>query len=275
VTAIALPGATLPRIAPTEGGAARLQRALRDGLVMTERNLIGIVRTPEALFFLTLQPIMFVLLFRYVFGGAIKVPGLDYVNYMMAGIFVQTAAFGSVSTAIGLADDLQKGLIERFRSLPMARSAVLLGRSLADVVRGILVISVMTAVGFAVGFRPQANVVTYLAAVGLLLLFLHCLSWGFSVIGLTAPNTETAQVMAFPVLFPLTFASSAFVPLTSMPSWLQAFARNQPLTQVINATRALMLGGPTEHYVWVSLAWCAGLLAVLAPIAVSRYRRIA
>ena len=272
---VALPRTAVPRTIMPRGTAGRLERAARDGLVLTERNLIGIVRTPDALFFLTLQPIMFVLLFRYVFGGAIKVPGLNYVDYMMPGIFVQTAAFGSVSTAIGLADDLQKGLIERFRSLPMARSAVLLGRGLADVVRGIMVIAVMTAVGFAVGFRPLDNVATYLAAVGLLLLFLHCLSWGFSVIGLTAPNSETAQVMAFPVLFPLTFASSAFVPVASMPSWLQVFARNQPLSQVINATRALMLGGPTEHYLWVALAWCAGLLIVLAPIAVSRYRRIA
>jgi ABC transporter DrrB family efflux protein len=256
------------------GPGGRLRRAFNDGLAITERNLLGFVRTPEALFFMSLQPIMFVLLFRYVFGGAIKIPGIDYKNFMMPGIFVQTAAFGSVGTAVGMAEDLHKGLLERFRALPMARSAVLVGRSVADLVRGLLVIVIMTAVGLAVGFRPQTGPLAFMAAVGLLLLFLHAVSWGFSVIGLAAPNSETAQVMAFPVLFPLTFASSAFVQVKTLPGWLQAFANHQPITAVINASRALMLGGPTSSQVVSAVAWCLGILVVLAPLAVYRYRRI-
>ena len=239
---------------------------------MTERTLLTFVRTPEALFFMSLQPIMFVLLFRYVFGGAMKIP--NYQDFLMPGIFVQTAAFGSVGTAIGVAEDLHKGLIERFRALPMARSAVLAGRALADLVRGVLVIAIMTGVGLAVGFRPGTGVLAYLAAVALILLFLHAVSWGFCVIGLAAPNSETAQVMAFPILFPLTFASTAFVSTRYMPGWLQPFANNQPLSKVIDAVRHLMLGGPTTSDVIAALAWCAGLLLLLAPIAVYRYRRI-
>jgi ABC-2 type transport system permease protein len=257
---------------PPVDAVGRARRGLKDGLVMTERTLLTFVRTPEALFFMSLQPIMFVLLFRYVFGGAIKIP--NYQNYLMPGIFVQTAAFGSVGTAVGIAEDLQKGLIERFRALPMPRSAVLFGRALADICRGVLVIAIMTAVGFAVGFRPNTGVLGYLAAVGIILFFLHAVSWGFCVIGLAAPNSETAQVMAFPLLFPLTFASSAFVLTSQMPGWLQPFANNQPLSKVIDAVRHLMLGGPTTGDVVAALAWTAGLLAVLAPLAVYRYRRI-
>lgn len=267
-------GAARPVLSPPPAdGLARARRGVKDGLVMTERTLLTFVRTPEALFFMSLQPIMFVLLFRYVFGGAIKIP--NYQDFLMPGIFVQTAAFGSVGTAIGMAEDLQKGLIERFRALPMARSAVLVGRALADLCRGVLVIAIMTAVGFAVGFRPNTGPLSYIAAVAVILLFLHAVSWGFSLIGLVAPNSETAQVMAFPILFPLTFASTAFVTTHTMPGWLQPFANNQPLSKVINAVRALMLGGATTSEVLAALAWCVGILAVLAPLAVHRYRRIA
>jgi ABC transporter DrrB family efflux protein len=255
---------------------ARRQSPLRpliDALAVTERNLLGYIRIPEALFFSSVQPVMFVLLFRYVFGGAIHVQGTDYVNYLMPGIFVQTVAFGAVSTSIGLAEDLQKGLIERFRSLPMARSAVLAGRTTADTVRNVLVLVLITAVGYAVGFRIETNAAAFLAGLLVLLLFAYALSWGFSVIGLSAPNSETAQVMSFPILFPFIFASSAFVPVQSMPGWLQPFARNQPVSSVIDAARALMIGGPTAHYVWVALAWCVGMLAVFAPLGVWRYRR--
>jgi ABC transporter DrrB family efflux protein len=249
--------------------------AVRDAITLTWRNLLGYVRIPEALFFSSVQPIMFVLLFRYVFGGAIHpLNNIPYVDYLIPGIFVQTVAFGAVSTTIGLAEDLHKGLIERFRALPMARSAVLAGRTTADLVRNVLVVALITGVGFAVGFRIQ-NVLGFFAGIALLLAFAYTLSWGFAVIGLSAPNSETAQVMAFPVLFPLTFASSAFVPVQSMPGWLQAFAKNQPFSLVVDAVRALMIGGPTETYVVRSLIWCAGLLLVLAPLAVSRYRRIA
>jgi ABC transporter DrrB family efflux protein len=268
-TALA-PELTVP--APSNGTATRIRWAVRDTLTITKRNLIAITRVPEALFFTTVQPIMFVLLFRYVFGGSIHVPNVDYVDYLMPGIFVQTVAFGAVSTSIGLAEDLQKGLIERFRALPMARSAVLAGRTGADFVRNIGVVIIITAVGLLVGFRPTTGALLYAAGIGLILLFAYALSWGFAVIGLSAPNSETAQVMSFPLLFPLVFASSAFVPVSQMPSWLRGFATYQPVSVTITACRALMLGGPTATWVLQTLAWTAGLLIVLVPLAVHRYR---
>jgi ABC-2 type transport system permease protein/oleandomycin transport system permease protein len=252
--------------------AFRLRRAARNTATLTWRNLMGYLRIPEALFFSSVQPVMFVLLFRYVFGGAIHAPGESYVNFLMPGIFVQTVAFGAVSTSIGLAEDLQKGIIERFRTLPIARSAVLAGRTSADLIRNVVVVAIITGVGYAVGFRVTTNVAAYFAGVGVLLLFSYALSWGFAVIGLSAPNSETAQVMSFPLLFPLTFASSAFVPVTDMPSWLQGFATHQPVSVVVNATRALMTGGPTKTLLWEALVWCVGIFVVLAPLAVSRYR---
>jgi ABC transporter DrrB family efflux protein len=265
--------------APTVAGAphsdqigSRVRWALSDTLTITKRNLLAITRIPEDLFFSTVQPIMFVLLFRYVFGGAINTPGTSYVNYLMPGIFVQTVAFGAVRTSVGLAEDLQKGLIERFRALPMARSAVLAGRTTADLVRNIFVVIIMTGVGFAVGFRPTTGVLPYLAGVLLILLFAYALSWGFAVIGLSASNSETAQVISFPLLFPLTFASSAFVPVAKMPSWLQGFATYQPVSVTVTACRALMLGGPTASWVIQSVAWTVGFVIVLVPLAVHRYR---
>src|SRR6202453_468051 len=265
--------------APTVAGAAhstrigsRLRWAVSDRLTITKRNILAYTRVPEALFFSTFQPIMFVLLFRDVFGGAIHVPGTSYVNYLMPGIFVQTVAFGSVQTSIGLAEDLQKGLIERFRALPMARSAVLAGRTTADLCRNVLTVIIVTVVGFIVDFRPTTGVLLYLAGILLILLFAYALSWGFAVIGLSAPNSEVAQVISFPILFPLTFASSAFVPVSSMPSWLQGFATHQPVSVTVSACRALMLGAPTATWVIQSLLWAVGLLIVLAPLAVHRYR---
>ncbi|HVA03944.1 MAG TPA: ABC transporter permease [Acidimicrobiales bacterium] len=260
-------------------GAARLRWVVADALTITKRNLIAYTRTPEALFFSTLQPIMFVLLFRYVFGGAIHaIPGLSYINFLMAGIFVQSVGFGGIGTAVGLADDLQKGLIERFRALPMARSAVLAGRTTADLVRNVLVLLLMTGVGALVGFSFPNGALGFIAACALVLLFAYALLWGFAVIGLTASNSETAQVMAFPILFPLIFASPAFVPISQMPGWLQGFASNQPIGVVITAQRALMLGGKyvpgsAAGHVLVALAWSVGLLVVFAPLAVWRYRR--
>ncbi len=223
---------------------------------------------------------MFVLLFRYVFGGAIPVPGnLSYVDYLMPGIFVQTVAFGSVSTSIGLAEDLQKGLIERFRALPMSRGAVLLGRTTADLIRNVFVIIVMTVVGLLVGFRPTTGVLSYLGAVLLILFFAYALSWGFAIVGLSAPNSETAQVMSFPLIFPLTFISAAFVPLSSMPSWLRGFATYQPFSVTVSACRSLMVGAAatgtgksTEFWLWQSLAWTVVLLAVFIPFAIRKYR---
>jgi ABC-2 type transport system permease protein/oleandomycin transport system permease protein len=238
--------------------------------------LIAYTRIPEALFFSTLQPIMFVLLFRFVFGGAIPIPGgIPYVDYMMPGIFVQAVMFGAVSTSVGLAEDLQKGLIERFRALPMARSAVLAGRTTADGIRNIAVIIIMTIVALAVGFHMLTGVFDYILGALLLLVFAYAVSWGFAAIGLSAPNSETAQIMTFPILIPLTFASTAFVPITSMPGWLQAFARYQPVSVVINGARSLMVGGyyHSPKYVWWSLAWIAGMLIVLVPLGVWKYRR--
>jgi len=250
-----------------------LSRFFSDMLVVTERNIIALVRIPESLFFSSVQPIMFVLLFRYVFGGAINVPGHSYVDFLMPGIFLQTVAFGSIGTAIGLAEDLHKGFIERFRSLPMARSAVLAGRTSADLIRNVGVLILITAVGMLVGFRIQAGIPAFLGGLLLILLFAYALSWGFSIIGLLAPNTETAQVMSFPLLFPLTFASSAFVPVQSMPGWLQPFANNQPFSILVDAMRALSNGGPTADYVIKSLIWSFGLLIVLAPFAARRFRK--
>jgi ABC transporter DrrB family efflux protein len=272
VTTVAAPTSVArPNTEPSIFGRAHW--VVADTLTVTKRNLLAYTRIPESLFFSTVQPIMFVLLFTYVFGGAIHIPGGgSYVNYLMPGVFVQTVAFGSVQTAIGLADDLQKGIIERFRALPMARSAVLTGRTTSDLVRNVFTVVIITTVGLIVGFRPTTGVVPYLGAIVVILLFAYALSWGFATIGLTAPNTETAQVMSFPLLFPLTFASSAFVPVADMPSWLQGFATYQPVSVTVNACRALMLGGPTATWVIQSVCWSVGLFAVLIPLSVRRYR---
>jgi len=256
---------------------SKLRRSVSDSLVVTERNLVAYLRIPDQLFFSSVQPIMFVLLFRFVFGGAIATPGMSYVNFLMAGIFVQTVLFGSVSTSVGLAEDLQKGLIERFRSLPMARSAVLFGRTIADSVRNVFVMILITLVGFAVGFRIGTSFGLYLVAFALLILFAFSFSWIFAYIGLSASNSETAQLMAFPILFPLTFASTAFVPASSMPPWLRWFAEHQPVSITVNATRALMQGGPsanTAHWVILTLIWSAIFMAIFIPLAVWRYRRV-
>ncbi|HEY7437820.1 MAG TPA: ABC transporter permease [Acidimicrobiia bacterium] len=248
---------------------------LRDGLTVTYRNLLGYLRVPEMLFFTAIQPVMFVLLFRYVFGGAIPTPGYSYVDYLMPGIFVQTAAFAAMATSIGLAEDLQKGLVERFRTLPMARSAVLVGRTSADGVRNLFVLALLTVVGLAVGFRPQTNALAYLAGIALIAAFAYALTWGAAAVGLGARTAETAQLKIMPVLFPLTFASSAFVPVSTMPGWLQPIAEHQPVTIVVDAARALMLGGPTARPVLEAIAWIAGLLVVLVPYAVRKYRQVA
>ena len=223
---------------------SRLRWSLSDVLTIAKRDLIAVIRIPSTLVFVIIQPIMFVVLCRYVFGGAIKTPGNSYVNFLIPGILVQTTIFGAVGTAIGLAEDLQKGLIERFRALPMARMAVLGGRTVADLARNILVIVVITVVGFLVGFRPSGSFVSYMQACLLMLIFSYCLSWGFAFIGLAAPNSEAAQAMTFPIIFPITFASSIFVPVSSMPSWLQVFANNQPVSQAAKAVRGLMNGQP-------------------------------
>jgi ABC transporter DrrB family efflux protein len=249
--------------------------ALADAWTVCGRNLLQVPRAPELLVFTTIQPVMFVLLFRYVFGGAISVPGGSYVNFLMAGIFVQTVAFGSITTGIGLADDLGKGIVDRFRSLPMARSGVLLGRTLSDLVRNTFTVIVMLIVGVAVGFRPDGSVFEYILAFLLLLLFSFAFSWIAATVGLAVGSVEAAQSGGFIWLFPLTFASSAFVPVDSMPGWLQAFAEHQPVTVTVDAIRAWTLGTPIGTAGWQALGWCLGILAVFMPLSVAKYKRTA
>jgi ABC-2 type transport system permease protein len=266
--------------AVTNGGRVQPRRhgrfywALADGWVLAKRNLVQVPRIPELLVFATIQPVMFVLLFRYVFGGAIDVGGESYVNYLMAGIFVQTVAFGSVSTGIGLSEDLQKGLVDRFRSLPMSRSAVLTGRTIADLVRNFFVVLVMLVVGLLVGFRPEAGVAGWAGAIGLLLLLSFSFSWIGATIALLLRSTEAVQSAGFIWLFPLTFASSAFVVTNNMPGVLKAFANHQPITQVIDAVRGFLLDQPVGPHGWQALAWCAGILVIFIPLSVSLYRRV-
>ncbi len=269
---------TMNRTASVTETARPLRRsplywALADALVLTKRNLIPVPRAPELLIFSTIQPVMFVLLFRYVFGGAINVGGVSYVNYLMAGIFVQTVAFGSVITGIGLAEDMHRGLIDRFRSLPMARSAVLTGRTLADLVRNSFTVLVMLLVGLLVGFRPQGSVAGWAAALGLLLLLSFSMSWVAAAVGLFVRSVEAAQSAGFIWLFPLTFASSAFVQTRTMPGPLRAFADHQPVTIMVNAVRGFLLGQPVGSDGWVALAWCVGILVVFIPLSVSLYQR--
>jgi len=248
-----------------------------DAVVMTKRNLIRYVRIPTLLVFSTVQPIMFVLLFVYVFGGAVSrsLPnGVKYVDFLMPGIFVQTVVFGATQTGVGLAEDLSKGMIERFRSLPMARSAVLAGRTLGDAVRNTFVVILMTIVGMLVGFRFHTNVIASLAALMLVVAFGFAFSWISATIGLTVHDVESAQTAGFLWVFPLVFASSVFVPIHTLPGWLQGFARINPITCTANAMRALILGGPTTRYVLYALAWIVGILAVFMPFATRRYRRV-
>jgi ABC-2 type transport system permease protein/oleandomycin transport system permease protein len=223
--------------------------------------------------FSTIQPVIFVLMFRFVFGGAIDTGRIPYVDYLMPGIFVQTVVFGAIAAAIGLATDLKSGLMERFQALPMARSAVLTGRTIADLARNVFVVILMMVVGFLVGWRIHTNVFALFAAALLVLLFGYAMSWIFATLGLAVRDPESAQAAAFPVLAPLVFASSAFVRVESMPGWLQVFADHQPVSLTASAVRALTVGGPTAGYVWQAVAWCVGILLVFAPIAVRLYRR--
>jgi len=276
MTAVASAGPVSAPVAPVgTPNKSKLGWAVSDTLAIAGRNLRAMQRVPEVIVFSTIQPILFVLMFRYAFGGAINVPGVHYVDYLMPGIFAQTVAFGSINTGVGLAEDLHKGLIERFRSLPMARSAVLAGRTLADLTRSLGVIGLMVVMGFIVGFRIHTNPFALGLAIVLLLLFAFALAWVFAFIGLSAPNSEAAQAASFPPLALMTFASSAFVPLKTQPGWMQVFSAHQPLTVVVNAVRALVIGGPTTTLVLQSIAWSVGIVAVFAPIAVAKYRKAA
>lgn len=247
--------------------------AVTDAVVMARRNLLRIIRLPQLLVFATIQPVMFVLLFRYVFGGAIHVAQGSYVDYLIPGVMVQTVVFGATSTAVGLAQDMSLGIIDRFRSLPMARSAVLAGRTIADLVRNIFVVLLMIVVGELVGFRFHNGFLPAVAAVGVALLLGYSLSWVFALVGQSVSDPETAQLAGFLPIFPLVFASSVFTPIASMPGWLQAFAKNQPITRVADTVRALTQGGPVATNLIWTLGWCAAILAVFMPLAVRRYMR--
>ncbi len=241
--------------------------------MLAKRRLIQIPRIPDELIFATIQPVMFVVLFRYVFGGAITGTGPNYANYLMAGIFVQTVIFGATTTGVGLAQDLEKGLIDRFRSLPMAKSAVLTGRTIADLVRNLFVVIVMLVVGLIVGFRPSGSPLAWVAAVGLILLVSFAFSWISAVIGLMVHSVEAAQSAGFIWLFPLTFASSAFVKVETMPTWLRGFAGHQPVSVFVDSVRALLLGQSVGSTGWQALAWGLGILAVFIPLSVWMYDR--
>ncbi|HWH33252.1 MAG TPA: ABC transporter permease [Egibacteraceae bacterium] len=256
-----------------------------DIAVLMRRNLLRTVRMPQLMVFSTVQPVMFLLLFNYVFGGAIgqAIPpaaGGKYINWLMPGLLVQISTFGAGQTAIGLTEDLAKGVVDRFRSLPIARSAVLAGRTLADVVRNSFVLALMLAVGFLIGFRPQTDVPRFLAGFGMVMLFTFSLSWVMATVGLKVRSPEAAQSAAFIPIFPLVFASSVFVPTQTMPDWLRAFADHQPITVITNALRGLMLGegallpGQTVGgTVVAALAWMAGISVVFGFLAVRTYRK--
>jgi ABC transporter DrrB family efflux protein len=251
-----------------------LAYAVSDTAVIAKRNLLRIPRQPDLWVSFTIQPIMFVLLFVYVFGGAIQTPGYpDYVDFLMPGIIVQTMSFGGFVTAIGLSDDLRKGLIDRFRSLPMARSAVLAGRTLADVATNIVSLTVMIVVGLIVGFNFSSSPLEVVAGIILLLLFGYGFSWAFAFVALISKSAEGAQALGFMLIFPLTFASSAFVPPESMPAAIEAFAKANPFSTIVDATRALFVNGPAGNDVWAAFLWCFGLIAVFATLSVHRYRR--
>jgi ABC transporter DrrB family efflux protein len=252
-----------------------VRRLVSDTLVIAERNLIRLPRAPDLLLAFTVQPIMFVLLFRYVFGGAITTPGYSYVEFLIPGIIVQNIAFGGFVTALGLNEDVHKGLIDRFRSLPMARPAVLAGRTIADVVTNALSMTILLITGIIIGFSFQTSVGEVLAGIGILLLFGYAFSWVFAFLGLLVSSPEAANSIGFIAVFPLTFISSAFVPVDSMPEPLKTFAEVNPFTIVVDAMRALWVGAPAGNYVWGAVAWSLVIIAVFAPLAVARYRRAA
>jgi ABC transporter DrrB family efflux protein len=262
-----------------------LSAALSDSAVITKRNLIKVKRVPDLLVFATLSPIMFVLLFRYVFGGAIQVPGdVSYAEFLLPGIFAQTVVFGATITGYSLAEDVQKGLIDRFRSLPMARSAVLVGRTVADAASNVISITVMALTGLVVGWRVHTSVLEAFGGFLLLLLFAFSISWLMALVGLLVRTPEVVNNASFIVIFPLTFISNAFVPLESLPSVLQTFAEWNPVSTVVQATRELFgntLGPPPsdawsmQHATLYTVLWSVAFLAIFVPLAVRQYRRSA
>ena len=248
---------------------------LSDILVMIRRNLLRYRRLPQLIVFSFIQPIMFVLLWAYVFGGAIQTDAGSYINFLLPGILVQTVLFGAMMTGVGLAEDASKGMIDRFRSLPMARSAVLAGRTITESIRNLWVVAIMVAVGYMIGFRVEHGWGKFGLAVLLTVLFGFAFSWVSAAIGLAVKNVETAQTAGFIWVFPLAFISSIFVPIESMSAGVRAFAAHNPITYTTDAVRALSLGTPLGNSLWFALAWILGIIIVFVPIAVNRYRKIA
>jgi ABC transporter DrrB family efflux protein len=249
--------------------------AIRDTVGVAKRNLLRIARTPLMLIVTAIQPALLLVLFRYVLGGAIRIPGSrPYVDFVVPAIFVEAVLIGGMTTSIGLAQDLKSGIIDRFRSLPMARSAVLAGRTVADLSRSLFSLAVMIGLGLLVGFRFHSSVPRILVGIALILAFGYAFSWMYAAIGLATKDPETAQIAGILPFFILMFASNAIVPVATMTSWLQPFARHQPLSITVSAVRALLEGGPAANWVWQSLAWSAGILAVFFTLSIALYRNI-
>jgi ABC transporter DrrB family efflux protein len=258
-------------------------QALGDGAVVAKRNLIKIKRVPDLLVFSTLSPIMFVLLFAYVFGGSIDIPGMDYREFLMAGIFTQTVLFGATITGSGLAEDIQKGVIDRFRSLPIARSAVLIGRTTSDLVNNVLVIVVMSVTGLIVGWRIHSSPLEALGGFALLLLFAYAFSWGMAIVGLMVRSPEVFNNASFIAIFPLTFIANTFVESSKLPGVLRAFAEWNPVSAVTQAARELFGNTdptfpppdvwPLQHAVLTSLLWVVIFLVVFVPLAIRQYKK--
>ncbi|RTK93908.1 ABC transporter permease [Candidatus Saccharibacteria bacterium] len=254
----------------------RIVQEFTDSLIMIKRSSRHILRNTDQLLGAFFQPIMFLVLFASVFGGAIGKalpPGVSYLNFLMAGIIVQSVAFGSTTTAIAVCNDLQKGIVDRFRSLPMSNLAVLNGHVISDIFRNTISTTIMIIVGFIMGFRTQANFVEWLAIIGILLLFTLAFSWLSAIIGVLSKTVEAVQWLTFVIVFPLTFASSTFAPTENMNRFLKAFAENQPITHVVEAVRALMLGEPIGNHAWWAVVWCLITLVISIPIAAFLFKR--
>lgn len=246
---------------------------ISDTWQMTKRSITHIIRSFDQVMSLVLFPIMFMLLNRYVFGGAINTGNISYVNYLFAGIFVQTLAFGANYTTINLAVDMKEGIVDRFKSLPMSNSALITGHIASDLVRNVISGAIIILVGFLVGFRPNATFVEWLLVIGLALLFTLAISWLSAILGLLVKSLEAAQWVGFIVIFPLTFISSAFVPTHTMPNALRVFAENQPLTHIIDTMRGLLVGTPIDNSSWLGPFWCAVIIVISIPITTYLFRR--
>lgn len=255
--------------AATAGAAAFVS----DTSVLTGRSLRHWFRQPQLALLSTVQPVILVVLFAQVFGGAVATPGMRYIDFLVPGVLVQTVAWDSTQTAVGIAEDVSTSTVERFRSLPMSPAAALAGRTLADACRNLFVVVLMTAAGALVGFRPHGGAAGVVAAILLIVLFGYAFNWFFALIGLTVRGAEAALAASFIWVFPLMFASSALVPVATMPRWLRPFAEHQPISQAVDAARALMQGQQPGPALPVTLAWTAGALLVAVPLAVRRYYR--